>query len=110
ETLKIRNVYWATAAGYQLSQIYKELWDDVVLAPVPTQLRAEAAEYYVKEVHDRVRIFLEKAMSGHTKNVQLAEAYKTSTAWSEASRRRAAEIADILARETGGELVKPDRR
>lgn len=107
EALQIQNVYWATAAGYQLSQIYKEFWDHIVLAPVPTQLSPEAATYYVKEVHQRVQVFLEKALSGHSKNIELAEAYKSSTEWSEASRTRAAEIADILARESSGEVVTP---
>lgn len=110
DALKIQNPRWATASGYQLSQIYKEFWDDIVLAPVPTQLSPEAAEYYEREVHDRVRIFLDKALSGHSKNIELAEAYKTSNEWTEASRQRAAEITKILDRESRGELVKPGKR
>jgi TolA-binding protein len=110
EALKIQNPRWATASGYQISQIYKEFWDDIVLAPIPTQLSPEAAEYYQREVHDRVRIFLDKALSGHSKNIELAEAYKTSNEWSEASRERAAEIARILDRESRGELVTPRKR
>ena len=39
----------------------------------------------------------------------LADAYRTSTVWSEASRKRVGEIADVLARESSGELVKPAR-
>jgi hypothetical protein len=110
DALKIQNVYWATAAGYQLSQIYKEFWDDIVLAPTPKQLSEEAAKYYVQEVHEGVLIFLEKALAGHNKNLELAEAYKTSTSWSEASRARSAEIAAILARESAGQLVTPERK
>lgn len=106
--LQVQNVYWATAAGYQMSEIYKEFWDDIVLAPVPPQLAPDAAEYYVLEVHKEVRVLLEKALNGHMRNVELAEAYKTSTIWSDASRQRAASLAQLLARETGGELVRPD--
>lgn len=109
ETLEVQNVHWATAAGYQMSQIYKELWDDIVLAPVPSQLGADAAAYYVQEIHAEVRVLLEKAMNGHLRNIELAEAYRTSTVWSEASRTLAAELAQILARETSGELVTPTR-
>lgn len=108
DTLQVQNVYWATAAGYQMSQIHKQLWDSIVLAPVPPQLGPEAAEYYVAEVHAQVRVLLEKAMKGHMRNIELAEAYKTSTIWSDASRGQAAELAQILARETGGEMVRPE--
>jgi tetratricopeptide (TPR) repeat protein len=108
EALQVTDAYWGTAAGYQMSQIYKELWDDIVAAPIPTQLSPEAAVYYVKEVHARVRGMLEKAMDGHLRNVELAGVYGTSTEWSEASRVRADEIAALLAREASGELVVPE--
>jgi tetratricopeptide (TPR) repeat protein len=108
EVLQVTDAYWGTAAGYQMSQIYKELWDDIVAAPIPTQLSPEAAAYYVKEVHARVRGMLEKAMAGHLRNVELAGVYGTSTEWSDASRVRADEIAHLLAREASGELVVPE--
>ena len=108
--VQIQHAYWATASGYQLSQIYKEFWDEIVRAPVPKDsMSAGAAELYPKELHKQVRVLLEKALNGHTQNVELAKAYRTSTTWSEASRKRAAEIADILARESSGELVVPER-
>lgn len=107
EVLQVTDAYWGTAAGYQMSQIYKELWDDIVAAPIPTQLSPEAAAYYVKEVHARVRGMLEKAMAGHLRNVELAGVYGTATEWSDASRVRADEIAQLLAREASGELIGP---
>jgi tetratricopeptide (TPR) repeat protein len=105
--LRRRNAYWATASGYQMSQMFKEFWDDLVLAPVPPHLDAREAGFYVKEVHKQSRELLSKALYGHTQTVELAEAYRTSTEWSEASRIRAQQISAILARESGGELVQP---
>ncbi|HWN68000.1 MAG TPA: tetratricopeptide repeat protein [Haliangium sp.] len=109
EVLSVHDAYWGTAAGYQMSQIYKELWDDITSAPIPTQLSPEAAGYYVKEVHARVQPMLEKAMEGHLRNLELARTYGTDTEWSAASRVRAEEIAQLLAREASGELVTPGR-
>ena len=105
--LRRRNAYWATASGYQMSQMFKEFWDDLVLAPVPPHLDAREAGFYVKEVHKQSRELLSKALYGHTQTVELAEAYRTSTEWSEASRVRAEQITEILARESAGELVEP---
>jgi tetratricopeptide (TPR) repeat protein len=107
ETLGVHDAYWGTAAGYQMSQIYKELWDDITSAPIPTQLSPDAASYYVREVHARVRHMLEKAMEGHLRNLELARTYGEDTEWSTASRVRAEEIAQLLAREASGELVAP---
>jgi tetratricopeptide (TPR) repeat protein len=109
EVLSVHEAYWGTAAGYQMSQIYKELWDDVTSAPIPTQLSPDAAGYYVNEVHARVRPMLEKAMEGHLRNLELARTYGTDTEWSAASRVRAEQIAGLLAREASGELVTPER-
>jgi tetratricopeptide (TPR) repeat protein len=103
------NLYWATAAGHQLAVMQKEFWDAIVTAPVPPHLSPRAARIYVAEVHRHARQFLEKALRIHTRNVELAETHRVSTPWSEASRQRTSEIAAILARETGGELVVPDR-
>ena len=110
DAVQIQHAYWATASGYQLSQIYKEFWDDIMLAPIPDHLSPEAKDIYRRELHDQVRVLLQKAVDGHSKNVELSEAYRTATPWSEASRQRAAEIAEILARESSGELVVPERR
>jgi hypothetical protein len=40
-------------------------------------------------------------------NVELAKAFGVSTSWSEASKVQAAEIMQILARESRGELAPP---
>lgn len=110
EALQIQHAYWATASGYQMSHIYKEFWDDIVLAPLPGRLSPEARELHVEEIHRLARQFLELAMNGHRTNVELAAAYKTTTVWSDASRVRAAEVAEVLARESSGELVIPERK
>ena len=86
--LKRRNAYWATAAGYQMSKMFKGLWDEVGRAPIPPRLTAQESGYYAREVHRFMRDHLDKAMRGHSNNVVLAEASHL-TQWSEASRVRA---------------------
>lgn len=107
EALTHRHAYWATASGYQMSQVFFELWEATVKAPYPTAMSLEARGPYVIEVHDRVRSHLEKALAGHQMNVQLAEAYGVSTSWSEASKTRATQIMEILTKEANHQLVQP---
>jgi tetratricopeptide (TPR) repeat protein len=82
EALGYNHAYWATASGYQMSQIFVELWETTVKAPYPTKLAQAARDKYVEEVHVRVRTYLEKALEGHRMNVELAKAYGLETEWS----------------------------
>jgi tetratricopeptide (TPR) repeat protein len=99
EALGFKNAYWATAAGYEMSQIFYEYWKAAVSAPFPDGMKVEARPLYVTEVHDRVRENLQKALEGHQANVGLAEAYGVQTSWSEASKERAVEIMALLDKE-----------
>lgn len=105
EALELQDPYWALAAGYQMSQIFFELWQTAVTSPFPDGLDPAARTYYTTDVHDRVRRHLTTAFDGHEMNVRLAGAYGVSNAWSEASKTRALQLAAILAREAKGEMT-----
>jgi hypothetical protein len=107
ESLGYRQAYWATASGYQMSQIFVELWEAHVTAPYPARIDEATRPTYVAEVHDRVREHLEKALEGHRMNVELAKAYGVETDWSRASGEQAARVMELLAREASGQYVTP---
>ena len=107
ESLGFRHAYWATAAGYQMSQIFLELWEAHVKAPYPKRIDAQTRPKYVADVHDRVREHLDKALEGHRMNVELAKAFGVDTSWSKASEQRAVEILELLAREGKGAYLTP---
>lgn len=100
EALGMKNAYWATASGYQMSEIFYEMWDAAVHAPFPDKVDPSARRAYQDEVHKLVREDLDKALEGHRMNVMLADAYGVKTAWSEASKQKAAEILEVIARES----------
>ncbi|MBA3820252.1 MAG: tetratricopeptide repeat protein [Deltaproteobacteria bacterium] len=108
-SLGFKHAYWATAAGYNMSQIFVELWEVTVKAPYPTRLDAAARATYVTEVHDRVREHLEKALEGHRMNVELAKAFGVETSWSKGSAGKAVEVMELLARDSKGNHVTPTR-
>jgi tetratricopeptide (TPR) repeat protein len=107
ESLQFKQAYWATASGYQMSQIFVELWEAHVNAPYPKRIDAATRPRYVTEVHDRVREHLEKALEGHRMNVELAKAYGVETDWSRASAEQAVKVMELLAREASGVYVTP---
>jgi tetratricopeptide (TPR) repeat protein len=107
ESLGFKHAYWATASGYQMSQIFMELWEVHVRAPYPERIAVASRPTYVADVHDRVRQDLEKALEGHRMNVELAKAYGVDTVWSRGSQRQAATILELLAKDAAGSFVTP---
>jgi TolA-binding protein len=107
DCLGFKHAYWATAAGYQMSQIFEELWEAHVKAPYPARIDVATRPLYVADVHARVRVDLEKALEGHRMNVELAKAYGVDTPWSQGSERQAVAIFELLAKDTAGSYVRP---
>lgn len=107
ETVELNNIYWATAAGFRLADMQKNFWRSLVGAPVPPHLSTQASKLYVQEVHRNALSLLQKALSIHGKNVQLATLYKSQTNWSEASARAVATLTELVGREQAGEFVSP---
>lgn len=108
ESLAFKHAYWATASGYQMSQIFVELWEAHVKAPYPKRVAVDARKTYVTEVHERVKEHLAKALEGHRMNVELAKAYGVDTAWSKGSEVRAVQIMELIARESAGNYTMPN--
>ena len=107
ESLGFHQAYWATASGYQMSQIFVELWRLTVTAPFPARINPATRDKYVVEVHDRVKEHLAKALEGHRMNVELAKAYGVETTWSRGSAQQAVQIVDLIAKDNGGSYVMP---
>lgn len=107
ESLAFKHAYWATASGYQMSQIFVELWEAHVKAPYPKRVAVDARKTYVAEVHERVKEHLAKALEGHRMNVELAKAYGVDTAWSKGSEVRAVQIMELIAKEAAGTYTMP---
>lgn len=107
DSLGFKQAYWATAAGYQMSQIFVEVWEAHVTAPFPARVAITVRPTYVAEVHDRVRLDLVKALEGHRMNVELARAYGVDTAWSKASEQQAVAIMELLAKDGAGRYAMP---
>jgi hypothetical protein len=107
ESLSFKQAYWATASGYQMSQIFMELWEAHVKAPYPRRVETATRSTYVADVHQRVRQNLEKALEGHRMNVELAKAYGVDTEWSKGSEQQAVAIMELLAKDSAGTYVTP---
>lgn len=109
KTVEYKSPYWATAAVFEVAEMYKEFWDHWMAVPIPAGFDAEEAREYVKRVNEEpeLRRLLEKALYFHEKNVTLAKDARVSTGWSQQSAVEADEVRQLLARQGRGELVMP---
>jgi tetratricopeptide (TPR) repeat protein len=110
EALRFHHAYWATASGYQMSQIFVELWQATVTAPYPEKVDAPSRARYITEVHERVREHLAKALEGHRMNVEMAKAFGVDTDWSKGSEQQAAKIMEMIAKDSSGDYLTPPNR
>lgn len=108
DSLGFRHAYWATASGFQMSEIFVELWQAHVRAPYPKRIEEKTRPKYITDVHERVREHLTKALEGHRMNVELAHAFGVDTEWSKGSERRAVQILEMIAKDSSGAFVTPD--
>jgi len=96
ETIKFGNPGWASAAGFQVGSLYEELYDSFMNAPVPKDLKGEAREVYLAELHKKIRILLEKSMKWQRENLLMIERLGVNTDWAEKSKLAYAKLLRLL--------------
>jgi hypothetical protein len=96
DAMRVQNPEWATAAGFQIGSLYRELYDDIVGAPVPPALAGEAREIYLDEVRKQVKTLLQKAVAVHEKNVLMAERLGEHNGWVQRSNEQMEQLRRLL--------------
>jgi tetratricopeptide (TPR) repeat protein len=110
--IKVKNPYWATAAGFQVGSLYKEFYR-VLLTTLPDfssqarqnakrakipvkQAQTQLVQVYLEEVHKAVKPLLHKAIRVFEKNVLMAERVGVQSNWVGKSRRQVQELKHLL--------------
>jgi len=96
DAMRVNNGEWATAAGFQIGSLYREFYDDLVGAPVPSDLTGEAREVYLDEVRKQVKNLLQKAITIHEKNVLMAERIGEKNEWVRRSNEQMEQLKKLL--------------
>jgi tetratricopeptide (TPR) repeat protein len=107
ETIKFGNPGWASAAGFQVGSLYEELYDSFMNAPVPKELKGEAREVYLTELHKKIRILLEKSMKWQRENLLMIERLGVNTDWAEKSKLAYAKLLRLLDPKANPEELTP---
>lgn len=108
DSIKVQNAAWATASGYHIGSLYREMYDAVLSAPLPPELgqpplATEKRLAYIGLVKDEMRVLLEKAKSILEDNVVMAERVGVRNGWVDRSGEQLAQIERMLAELGGGD-------
>jgi tetratricopeptide (TPR) repeat protein len=72
DVVRARHVYWVAAAGYQLGSLFEEFYDAMMYAPVPDWLDDTQRRTYYRELEERLRPVVDKAVWVFEKNLETA--------------------------------------
>lgn len=64
---------WATAAGYRIGEMYEELYDQMVSAPLPRGLTEDQRALYQEALRDKVKNLVSKAIRAYDETLDLAQ-------------------------------------
>ena len=72
QTIRVKHVFWVSAAGYQLGTLFEEFYDDLMHAPVPDWLDEAQKQTYYEELKGQLRPVVNKAIWVFEKNLESA--------------------------------------
>lgn len=97
ETIKLKNPTWATAAGFHVGTLYRELYDAMIAAPVPTEVaKTDSKVFYDLLLREQLRHLLTKAKDVLESNVKMAERVGVKNGWVERSTEQLGELDKLL--------------
>lgn len=98
ETIRVQDPVWASAAGFQIGALYKEMFDTLLNSPLPPELdSADKREVYFDVLKEKLRGLLERAKRIHEKNIHMAERVGIDNDWVRRSGDQLAELEQLLA-------------
>lgn len=71
-TIKLRHADWALAALYRIGAMYEAMYDDMMKAPVPKDLKKEEILIYQELLRKKIKVLLAKALLAYRMNLRLA--------------------------------------
>ena len=101
DVARIKNVAWATAAGYQMARLYREFYDQVMAAPAPT-MTTEERQVYFEELKKYLEPLLLKAIHAHELTQMVAQRNGVDNEWVRRSGEELEQLKALVTPAVGG--------
>jgi len=96
------NVHWAAASGYRIGNMYDELWQDVMGAPVPAHLPPEGADPYHESLAKLIKPLIRHAIRYWELTLLLIERTGMDNDWSRKTRDDLVRVRALLLEQPAG--------
>jgi len=97
DTIRFKDPTWASAAGFQVGALYRELYDTLIKAPLPKELDNDLKKIiYGEMLKGNLRNLLEKARGVLEKNLEMAGRVGIKNGWIEKSSEQLEELSKLL--------------
>jgi hypothetical protein len=99
---ELDNYHWAAAAGYRIGNMYDELWQAVMSAPVPRHLPQEGHAVYHQELATLIKPLIRHAIRYWELTELFIERTGLKTSWSEKIRTDLTRVRQLLLEQPPG--------
>lgn len=96
-SVRFGHPHWATAAGQRIGGLYERLYDEMLAAPLPSDLTPSQQALYQEELRGKVRILVRKAIAAYERTLVVAERLGLDSAFVEETRRSLRRMEALLA-------------
>lgn len=96
DAIRVRHVFWVSAAGYQLGSAFASFYDEMMQSPVPPELSPTQRAIFYTELKKKIRPVLLRAVDVYEKNLTAAKKLGYSTPFVEETRARLAHLQHYL--------------
>jgi tetratricopeptide (TPR) repeat protein len=96
KSIQFQNAHWAAAAGFQIGQMYDELWRAITDAPVPTSLSPEARDAYRGELAKLIEPLTRHAIRYWELTLMMIERTGVSSEWTERTKQELEKVRERL--------------
>jgi tetratricopeptide (TPR) repeat protein len=73
KTIRLKDRYWALAAGYRIGAIYEDFYADLHEAEIPLDLDAEGRDIYFDELKRHAAPLIRRAVEVYRKNLEMGQ-------------------------------------
>ncbi|GAB4306624.1 MAG: hypothetical protein Kow0090_21750 [Myxococcota bacterium] len=110
KTIRRGDVQWAAASGYRVGELYEEMYDAVMKAPIPNELTKEEGEYYHNLLRKRVKVLVKKAIQAYESTLNMAFRVGFTGEWVQLTNERMNRMKEIYINEPDIEEPPPETK
>jgi tetratricopeptide (TPR) repeat protein len=105
--IRVGNGYWATASGSRIGGLYENMYEHMVNAPAPNELRAEERDVYRSEIRRKIRVLITKAITVYERTLEAAERIGASSPFVEETKTSLRKMKELLLAEVKADEEAP---